>query len=174
MSTSIVTLFAIALMLMGVLTWSSASFNSMDSGFQSWKQMVEAAEEVARTDIDVTGAQIQAPFVEVLVQNSGKIHLAQFHTWDVLVQYYSGNSTYLISSLSYTGNVTPSDNEWTVATIYADESLSQQEVFDPGILSPGEVMLMKLKLNPQPGAGTTNRVSVSSHNGVVASAQFSG
>jgi hypothetical protein len=174
MSTAFVTIFAIAIMLVGVLTWSNASFNSMDSGVQAWKQMVETAEEVARTDIEITGAQMQAPFLEVLVRNSGKVHLAQFPNWDVQVQYYYGDSTYGISSLSYTENITPSDNEWTVATIYADESLGQQEVFDPGILSPGEVMLMKLKLNPQPGAGTINRVSVSSHNGVVASAQFSG
>ncbi|UCG83752.1 MAG: hypothetical protein JSW38_02750 [Dehalococcoidia bacterium] len=174
MSTAIVTLFAIALMLVGVLTWSNASYSSIDSGIQSWKQMVEAAEEVARTDVEITGAQMQAPFVEVLVQNSGKIQLAQFPNWDVLVQYYSGNSTYNISSLVYTGNVIPSDNEWAVATIYSDDSLGQQEVFDPGILSPGEVMLMKLNLNPQPGAGTTNRVTLSTPNGVVAMAQFSG
>jgi hypothetical protein len=174
MSTAIVTLFAIALMLMGVLTWSTASFNSMDSGIQSWKQMVEAAEEVARTDIEITGAQMQAPFVEVTVHNIGKVHLAQFPNWDVMVQYYSGNTTYHISSLLYAGNTTPSDNEWAVAAIYADESLSKQEVFEPGILSPGEVMLMKLKLNPQPGVGTTNRVAISSPNGVVAFAQFAG
>ena len=174
MSTAIVTLFAIALMLMGVLTWSTASFNSMDSGIQSWKQMVEVAEEAARTDIEITGAQMQAPFVEVVIGNCGKVHIAQFNKWDMVVQYYDGNSTYNIGSLIYTEEVDPSDDEWTVDAIYTDNSRSQQEVFEPEILNPGEVMLVKLKLNPQPGAGTTNRVVVSTPNGVVTSAQFQG
>ena len=41
MSNAIVTLFVVALMLVAVLTWSHASFDSVDSGAQSWKQMVE-------------------------------------------------------------------------------------------------------------------------------------
>jgi hypothetical protein len=47
-------------------------------------------------------------------------------------------------------------------------------VYEPGILNPGEVMVIKLKLSPAAGAGTTNWAIVSSHNGVVASAQFAG
>ena len=174
MSTAIVTLFAIALMLVGVLTWSNASFDSMDSGAQSWKQMVGVSEDAARTDIEITGAQMQAPFVEVVIGNCGKVHIAHFSTWDILVQYYDGNSTYNISSLVYTEEENPSDGEWNVDTIYADDSRSQQEVFEPEILNPGEVMLMKLKLEPQPGAGTINRVVVSTPNGIVTSAQFQG
>lgn len=174
MSNALVTLFVVALMLVAVLTWSSVTFDSMDSGVESWKAMVEAAEETSRTDIEVTGAEKKALFVEVLVENTGKVNLAQFDNWDVLVEYYDGNDTYRVGSLTYTEAASPSDNQWTVSTIYADDTLAQGEVFEPGILSPGEVMLIKLKLTPQLGAATTNRVTVSSPNGVVASAQFSG
>jgi hypothetical protein len=136
--------------------------------------MTDIAVEVFRTDIEVTDAQMQASFVEVLTLNGGDVNLAHFAKWDVLVQYYDGNSTYHVESLSFTEDAVPSDNQWTVTVIYSDESLSQLEVFEPGVLSPGEVMMMKLKLNALPGVGTTNRVTLSTPNGVVASAQFTG
>jgi hypothetical protein len=174
MSNAFVALVVIALMLVAFLTWSYVSFGWVDSSIQSWKEMVETSREVSRTDIAVTGANTTAPYVQVFVQNSGKVHLADFSDWDVLVQHYDGNSTYNIGSLAYTSNAAPSDNEWTVATIYSDDGLAKEEVFEPGILNPGELMLMRLRLNPQPGGNTTNLVAISSPNGVTTSAQFEG
>jgi hypothetical protein len=52
--------------------------------------------------------------------------------------------------------------------------MTQEELFEPGILNPGEVVLLRLKLSPQPGDGTTNLVSISTFNGVNTSAQFQG
>ena len=174
MSNAIVTLFVVALMLTAVLSWSQASVGTMDSAAQSWKQMVSTAEEVSRTDIEVISAQEQGLWVEVLVRNCGEVHLAQFSKWDVIVHYYDASGDYHVSALSYIEDGDPGDNQWTVVTIYSDDSLSQEEVFEPGILNPGEVMLIRLKLEPALGNSTTNRVIVSSDNGVVASAQFIG
>ncbi len=174
MSNAIVTLFVVALMLAAVLSWSQASVGSMDSAAESWKQMVETAKEVSRTDIEVIDAQEQGSFVEVYVRNCGEVHLAQFSKWDVMVNYYDGDDVYYISWLSYTEDSDPGDNQWAVATIYSDDSLSQEEGFEPGILNPGEVMLVRSKLTPAAGASTSNWVMVSSDNGVVASAQFAG
>lgn len=174
MSNAIVTVFVVVLMLTAVLSWSQASVSSVDSGAQSLKDMAEAAQEASRTDFEVIGANNTAPFVEVWVHNCGRVHLADFSKWDVLVEYYDGNGTYRIVSLGYTEEADPSDEEWTVSTILADIGMDGGEVFDPGILDPGEVMLMKLKLNPAPGPATINRVILSSPNGVVASAQFRG
>jgi len=52
--------------------------------------------------------------------------------------------------------------------------LAKEEVFEPGILNPGEVLFLKLNLVPSPGSGTTNMVTVCTAKGVVASAQFEG
>ena len=112
--------------------------------------------------------------MEVSVLNSGKVHLAQFVDWDVLVQYYDATGDYHVSQLSYTENSTPGDNQWTVVNIYTDASLGQEEVFEPGILDPGEAVLLRLTLTPSVGVGTTNLVTVSSANGVVTPAQFNG
>ena len=174
MSNAIVALVVIALMLTAVLTWSQAAFTSFDSVSQSLKQMVQTTQEVSRTDIKVINAQMQGAFVEVPVLNSGEVHLAQFAKWDVLVQYYDAAGDYHISQLSYTDNSNPGDNQWTIVNIYTDESLGQKEIFEPGILNPGEVMLMRLSLAPLPGAATINFVTVSNANGVATSAQFKG
>jgi archaellum component FlaG (FlaF/FlaG flagellin family) len=174
MSNAIVTLFVVALMLVAVTSWSQASFSSLDSGAQAWKQMVETATEVARTDIEVIDAQWANPFAEVLVRNCGEIRLALFSKWDVLVNHYDGDGGYYISWLSYTEDSDPGNDQWTVAAIYTDATLGQEEVFEPGILNPGEVVLMKLKLTTGPGGNTTNRITVSTPSGVIASAQFEG
>jgi hypothetical protein len=174
MSNAIVTLFVVALMLTAVLTWSQASFSSLDSGAEAWKQMTETATEVARTDIEVINAQVQGSFVEVLVRNCGEVRLAQFSKWDVMAHYYDESGGYHVTRLSYTEDADPGDNQWNVETIYSSDSLLQEEVFEPGILNTGEVMLIELKLSPAIGANTTNWVIVSSYNGVVASAQFEG
>lgn len=174
MSNAIVALVVIALMIVAAMTWSQAAFTSFDSVSQSLKQTAQSTQEVVRTDITVIGTQMQGAYVEVSVHNTGEVHLAQFAKWDVLVQYYDETDGYHIGHLSYYENSNPGDNEWAVATIYADESMGQQEVFEPGILNPGEVMLLRLRLAPQQGIGTTNLVTISSANGVVASAQFQG
>ena len=174
MSNAIVALVVIALMMTAALTWSQAAFTSFDSVSQSLKQTVQTTQEVARTDITVLQAQRNGSFVEVYVLNSGKVHLAQFANWDVLIQYYDAGKIYHISRLSYTENSNPGDNQWTVANIYFDSSLKQKEVFEPGILNPGEVVFLKARLSPAVGSKTTNMVTVSTANGVAASAQFEG
>ena len=174
MSNAIVALVVIALMLVASLTWSQAAFTSLDSASQSFQQTTKTTQEVARTDIEIVNVQKQGGFVEVSVLNSGKVHLAQFVDWDVLVQYYDATGDYHVSQLSYTENSTPGDNQWAVVNIYTDASLEQEEVFEPGILDPGEVVLLRLNLTPSLGTGTTNLVTVSSANGVVTPAQFSG
>jgi archaellum component FlaF (FlaF/FlaG flagellin family) len=174
MSNAIVALVVIALMLTAALTWSQTAYTSFDSVSQALKQSTQTTQEVSRTDIKVVDTQTQGGFVEVSVLNEGEVHLAQFAKWDVLVQYYDVSNGYHISELTYTEDPNPGDGQWSIAGIYTDESMAQKEIFEPGILDPGEVMLMKLGLAPQPGGGTTNFLTVSSANGVSTSAQFKG
>jgi len=172
MSNAIVALVVIALMMTAVLTWSQTAYTSFDSVSQSLKQTVETTQEVARTDITAIRAQRNGSFVEVYVLNSGKVHLAQFANWDVVIQYYDAGKTYHISRLSYTSNSNPGDNQWTVAQIYSDSSLGPKEVYEPGILNPGEVVFIKARMSPAVGSKTTNMATVATANGVAASAQF--
>ncbi len=174
MSNAIVALVVIALMLTAALTWSQTAYTSFDSVSQALKQTVQTTQDVSRTNIEVVNAQTQGGFVQVSVLNSGEVHLSQFDKWDVLVQYYDASNGYHISDLTYTENSSPANGQWSIVGIYTDASLTQKEVFEPGILDPGEVMLMRLSLTPLPGAGTTNLVTVSTDNGVSTSSQFNG
>jgi hypothetical protein len=174
MSNAIVALFVIALMIIAALTWSQAAFSSFDSVSQSLKEMAQTTREVNRTSISILVSQKQGDFFDIAVCNSGEVRLAQFEDWDVVVQYYDATGNYHIRRLAYTGNSTPSDNEWTVNIIYSGEGMSEEELFEPGILNPGEVAVLRLKLSPQPGSDTTNLVSISTFNGVNTSAQFQG
>jgi len=174
MSNALIALIIIALMLTAAVLWSQAMLIMMDSGIQSWKQMVETVQEVNRTDIVIVDANYTAPYAKVLVHNCGKLHIAQFENWDVFIQHYDSNNTMHIGSLSYTENGNPSPSEWTVSTIYADTDLNQTEVYEPEIMNPGEVAWFKLNINPAAGNGTTNMVTLSSPNGVITSRQFQG
>ncbi len=174
MSNALVSLIIIALMLTAVMLWSQTSLNMMDSSVQSWKQMVETTSEVSRTDINILSANCTAGNATVLVQNTGKLHIGKFSDWDVFVQHYAANGTLYIGSLTYTESSSPSADEWTVANIYTDDTLTQTEIFEPDIINPGEVAKFELWPDPQPGANKTNLVSISSPNGITASLQFEG
>ncbi|HEY90209.1 MAG TPA: hypothetical protein G4O07_00070 [Dehalococcoidia bacterium] len=94
------------------------------------------------------------------VINQGEASLTEFAKWDIIIQYENGTATYMI----YTTSTTPGSNEWTVAGIYL---LSEDpEVFDPGILDPGEQMKLSLNVDPAISPGETVRITVSTPNGV--------
>ena len=174
MSTAIAALVSIALVLLAGLSFSTAAFNSIDYVTQSWKQMEETSEEAARTGIDIVDAQSGGTTVDVSVNNTGAVHLAQFSAWDVVVHFYDQQDDYYISHLEYSEASSPGSNEWTVYNIYTSANLTQAEIFEPGILNPGEVAHLKLGLATAPGSGTTNWIIISTANGVTASIQFEG
>jgi hypothetical protein len=62
------------------------------------------------------------------------------------------------------------DNEWQVAWIQFN---GKPEIFEPNILNPKEQMLIRAKLNPAVGAGTTNMAVVATPSGITASTYFS-
>ena len=104
--------------------------------------------------------------------NSGQTKLSDFSRWDVIVQYYDDGGSYHVRWLPYTdGN--PSDNEWTVKGIYLNAGSQTPEVFEPGLLNPGEEMITEAKLSPSVGVETTNLVITSTPNGIPASITFS-
>lgn len=172
MSTVVTTLVMIAMLLTTGLAMAQSSLTSMDYMAQCWKETESTAQEISRTDISISDAQIAGGFIEVLVQNSGSIHIAQFPNWDVLVHYYDDNGDYYIVQTEYAEGTTPGDNQWSVAGIYTDDTLGQDEVFEPGILNPGEVMLLRVSLVPAQYAGTMCWVTVSTPSGVMTSVQF--
>ena len=172
MENIIVSLICIALMVVGGMTMSQGFLSSVDSSVGGWQDMGVRNEEIMRTDLATLDTSLPASnILEVSLSNSGQTKLNDFADWDVIVQYYADGSVYYVKWLPYTAG-TPGDNQWTVKGIYTDADSETTEVFEPGILNPGEEIIIRAKLNPSVGRKTTNLVIVSTPNGVSASIAF--
>jgi hypothetical protein len=60
----------------------------------------------------------------------------------------------------------PADGQWTSANIYLNAHQLIPEVYEPGILNPGEEIILQVKLSPAIGAGKTIQATFSTPNGV--------
>ena len=165
MEQALVSIIAIAIILGGTVTLVSSAISPIDSLTNSWKQMTQQSEEIARTDIDATDATVPAPYsgtrVEITIRNEGKVSLCNYDSWDVIVQYYSDNTSYSAEWLPYTTSL--ADNNWTVSGIYFNGS---SETFEPDILNPGEDMKLLMQLDPPVMTNSTNWATISTANGV--------
>lgn len=178
MENAIISVICIVLLLFGGMTMSQGFLSSVDSNATTWTQMGERDRDILRTEIsnvvptDPGEGVGGLANVYATLANTGQTKLADFDEWDVIVQYYDTGGSKVIKWLPYNSS-TPGDNEWTVVGIYLDTG-GTPEVFEPNIFNPGEVMKIQLKLNPLVGDETTNLVTISTPNGVSASAFFRG
>lgn len=113
-------------------------------------------------------------FVDWTVRNTGQTELRGFEGWDLVVTYQDSPGSGLVTRrLTYSASSPPAVNDWTVTGVYLDAGALTDEVFDPGIVNPGEEMVISAQLSPVIAAGTTNMVTVAVSNGVTVSTQFS-
>ena len=172
MSNAIVSLMLIAMMLVTGMGFAKTAFNSVASLSDSYKTAEQVNQNTSRTEVAILKAEIPTGPVNAYVLNAGQVNLANFPAWDVLVHYYSDSGIYYIRRLPCAGMATPGANQWGVISIYANQDLGQTEVFEPGILDPGEVAEFQLNLSPQPGVNTMGWIVLSTPSGVPASIQF--
>ena len=175
MEHALVAIIIIAIMLSGALTLVVSAISPMDDIATSWKQMSTRTNEMQRTDISIIDAEIpeeqSGALVELTIRNEGNISLCDYDSWDMIVQYYSDNTTRSVAWLPYTTSL--ENNKWTVPSypdgIYYNGS---PETFEPNILNPGEDLKIQIQLDPPIGLNTTNRATISASNGVSARAIF--
>lgn len=174
MESAIVSLICIALIVLGGMTLSQGFLSTMDSSSVGLEEMSERAEEIMRTELTPLKAELpSADKVEVTLRNSGQTKLSTFASWDNIVQYHDSGGTYHVEWLPYIEG-TPGNNTWTDKGIYLDAELGTPEAFEPGILNPGEELIIEAKLDPPVGTATTNLVVIVTHNGIPASISFEG
>ena len=111
--------------------------------------------------------------MKLVVKDDGQVALGKFSDWDVMLQYYDAGGAYAIKWLPYTSSSAPGTDQWIVDGIFLDEQTSKAEVFEPGVLNPGEEMVVLAQVSPSFGVGTNNLATVSSPNGVAVSMTFS-
>lgn len=170
MATIIVSIICIAMIIVGGMTLSQGILTSADSAALSVEEIGLIEGEMSRTCLDaVRAAHLSwSGLLRVTVENAGQTKLSNFNKWDLLLNYYDGTGTYHTEWLPYTTG-TLNDNEWQKARIGLNGPI---EFFEPGILNPGEELVILARLNPPPGNGTTGDITVATPNGVYDSISF--
>lgn len=161
MDTILVAVVVLVLIIMTTLTMTVSVFHSANNLGDAWKDRETQSISISDTEIGavVTGSYTGG-LIDVSVQNEGRTNLYDYPSWDVIIQYQSGDAFHL----SYAETYPPGSGEWAIEDIFmADES---PEVFDPNILNPGEKMIVAI--NPEIGMdiGETVRIVISTPNGV--------
>ena len=174
METTIVSLVCIALMVFGGMTMSQGFLTAVDSTAVSLEEVGEKGEEIMRTELSPLAITMsgEGRTLEVTLENNGQTKLADFSKWDVIAQYYGEDDADHVTWLPYTEG-TPGYNGWTVEGIYLDTGEGTSEVFELGILNPGEEIVIEAQLNPKLKQGHTGLVVISTPSGIPASTTFS-
>jgi hypothetical protein len=155
-----------ALIIVASVTMAISTMQSSSKIADSWKQMASNSIAINRTDIAaIPPDHYTGGVLNITVKNTGQTNLTDFAKWDIIVQSQSGSVSYL----NYRGSNPLGDNEWTVTGIYINTG--NPEVFDPGILDPGEQMIVAIQLNPEISSGEACRITISTPNGINAQTQ---
>jgi archaellum component FlaF (FlaF/FlaG flagellin family) len=169
MESGIPALFIAAILMFATVLVGRGGFIGMDNVGQSLKVSEVRNLERIGTELVVTGTAIDGTGanVTVTVRNDGQTLIGDFSRMDVLVQYFDESA---VRHDKWIAHVIPgalASDTWTTGVFTSD-------VFEPGILNPGETMEILVRVNPVVGAGTTNKVVIASEQGVTTQALFAG
>jgi hypothetical protein len=161
---AIVTIICIAMIVVGGMTLSQGILTSTDSAAISVESISVREGDIMRTDIEILRAAelTWGDDLRITVKNSGQTKLASYDKWDLIVTYEDGGGELHSSWLPYTTGA-PANNEWEKAGIGLN---GPYEYFEPGILNPGEEMVLLARLDPLPGDATNADISITTPNGV--------
>lgn len=161
MESIIVSVVSMALIIASTMAVTISTFRSANEIAAAWKAMEAQSSTIRQTAISAHAPDdYGGGMLNINVHNNGHINLKDFGSWDVIVQYQSGGASYLKYSATYP----PEDGQWTVNGIYVIGG--DPEVFDPGMLNPGEMMVLSLIPNPEIGKGQMAKVAVTTPSGV--------
>ena len=173
METLIVAIVCVALIMVGGMTMSQGFLTSVDSTMVGVEELSVREGEIMRTEVTTINAtQPSSNRFDLFLRNSGQVKLSSFNKWDVIAKYYKSGSYYVMWLPYVEGS--PGNNQWTVPGIYLSSENLTAEVFEPGILNPGEEIIIEAKLSPGVEKDTTCDVVVSTPNGVSDSFAFVG
>ena len=131
--------------------------------------------EISRTELTSLSVSVisAGATVDWSVGNIGQTQLRVYEDWDLVIVYQdSAGSGLQVNHLDYTTNVSPSAGEWTVTGVYRDAGTLTAEVFNPGIVDPGEEFIIRAQISPVIAASTTNTITLAVENGVTVTEQF--
>jgi archaellum component FlaF (FlaF/FlaG flagellin family) len=174
MESVLVFIICAALAVFGGMTLSQNFLNTVDSGSNGLLAMEQTQVNILKTNLSSMGAiSVSSSVVDVTLKNSGQTKLADYDKWDVIVQYTDVNGIKQVRWIPYSSSG-PGNNQWTAKGIYLDAGSLTPEVYDIGILNPGEEIVLETKLDPALHEGSANVISVNTPNGVSVTTIFNG
>lgn len=164
----------ILLILFTVLTLSEVFVSVQSALATSWQEMEARRAEQTSTYLDATEAVVNddGTLITLTYRNEGNSRLMDFKPWDVIIQYYDESDEYHVGWLPFKPGGTPSENEWAVEGIYLDATSGVEERFEPGILNPGEEIVLQVQVSPEIGPDTTALTALITSNGSSTPVQF--
>ena len=168
MSSLIVALFAVMIILAAMAGYATSSVQSQDQINSSVKTTRDIAGDISRTEVSSLGATVTGNSrVDFTVKNSGQSHFRKVSNWDVVVWYHGATGAGLeIERLTYTTSASPSAGEWTLTGIYEDAGTSDPEVYQPGIVNPGEEFIIRAELSPVVASSSSTTVTLAVEQGI--------
>ena len=167
MENVITSLIIIGVLILAILGLSERSFATQAIISESSQLMQERVAERSRTALTSVGAATDGNQVQVTLKNTGSTKLADWSHWDVMLQYSNGGGNQLSWYPNSAGTGT-----WSQQILMSTSPLVA-EVIEPGILNPGEYLVIQVDVSANPvGAGTTNQATIVAPNGVSATAIF--
>lgn len=166
METVITAVIMISLLVLLVFGLSQQLLVSQAQITDSSRVMQERLGDRLRTNLTPADASVTplGDYVNVIVKNTGSTKLADFQQWDVLLQYTDAGNGKQANWYAYS-------TQWNYQ-ILQNMSPSTPEVIEPGILNPGEYLLVQVQVAPSIGISTTNQATIATPNGVVATTVF--
>ena len=173
MANLIVALFAVIIILAAMAGYATSSVSSQDKITSSVKAVRDKTGEISRTGFATNLVTLNSGTqLDFTINNTGQSELRQISDWDVIVWYEGAGSGLQIARLTYTTSATPSAGEWTVTNIYSDFNNTNPEIYQPGIVNPGEKFVIRAELSPAVASSSSNTVTLAVEQGVTLTAVF--
>lgn len=155
-----------AILMVSAVVLARTGFQSFDDMGHVWKEMEARAGEQARTDPAITGVAMNGAYLDVELRNDGATRWAKFERMDVVVEYTDTGESRVVSWIPYADG-SLNANTWVVQGIAGD-------AFDPGVVNPTETLQMRIEVSPAIKPGSTNRLLITTEQGVTVSSNFTG
>lgn len=157
-----------AILMLSTVLMARGGFLGADAIGQSLRQSEERYGQQNRTGLTVTDTAVDpsGANITITMRNDGQTPVGTFASMDIVVQYFAEGGGRYDKWLPYTSGALGSDT-WTTGTFTND-------VFEPGILNPGESVQIRMRVNPVVGTGTTNLAIIGTDKGVTVQTYFAG
>ncbi len=168
METAITALIIIGVMILAITGVSSRSMSAQAVVMEASRTMLEREGDRMRTALTPVSATTSGggDSVQLVLRNSGITRLGDLESWDVILNYADGAGG---QRRWYSYGV--ETNQWNYRLFQNAASLSP-EVFDPGLLNPGEEIMITVNISPPVEPGTSGLAAIAVANGVVATVGF--